>query len=122
MTRFQRVVTRIGMGDQCGDLSFNKVVTLGAGLTFVFAVVFGLVVLRQFPTNSLITFGTFVVCAGFGLKGIAMFMARWTATNTTNENVNVNVDAAAVIEAVRKRRDPKLGQEDSGRVPQVHDD
>ena len=113
----------LGLTDSGGEsLSFNKMITLGAGLTFVFAIVWGLVSLRTFAPTMVWTFGLVVIGAGFGLKGYLAGIGRVTQQNTATETTVTTIDAAKVIEAIRARRDPKLGQEDSGRVPETHHD
>jgi hypothetical protein len=83
------------MDDGKGSLSFNKTVTLVALVTFVIAV------LRQLhPTWEVLTFGTVVIGAGFGLKGYLGALKR----QTTNATVSAtsHIDAAAVIKALRE--------------------
>lgn len=99
-----RVVTAVGMDDGKGNLSFNKLVTAVALGTFVYAVV-----RRLHPTWELLTFGTVVIGAGFGLKGYLGALKR----QTTNAQVSAtsHIDAAAVAREILGRRDDQAGTE-----------
>ena len=116
------VVTALGLDDGKGRLSFNKLISLGAAVVFAFTVVYGLTQLHLFAPAMVWTFGAIVIGAGFGLKGFSIAMGRVSQSNTATDTYTATVDAAKMLEAIRARRDPAQGQEDSGNVPEVHRD
>lgn len=99
-----RLVRFLGLSGDDGNISFNKSVTAVMVATFVYAVV-----RRLTPTWELLTFGTVLVGAGFGLKGYLAAMAR----QTTNAQVSAtsHIDAAAIAREIAARRDEKDGTE-----------
>lgn len=105
----RRVAAFLGLTGPDGHLSFNKSVTAVMCATFVFAVVYMLVVLHIPPTWELLTFGTVVIGAGFGLKGYLGGMSR--QTTIASVSATSHTDTAAVVKAIRERRDEESGTE-----------
>ena len=100
----RRAAVFLGLTGSDGNLSFNKSVTAVMCGAFVYAVAKSL-----HPTWELLTFGTVIIGSGFGLKGYLAAMAR----QTTNAQVSAtsHIDAAAVVKAIRERRDEESGTE-----------
>lgn len=110
-------IERIGLGDGDGNLSFNKSVTVAMLTLLVTAVLTG-----RGLTWPVVTFGTTIIGAGFGLKAFMAVVARQTTMITGTDSLAITGNAEKMIAAIKQRRDPTLGVEDSGRVPQVHHD
>lgn len=104
MRHWSRLVTALGMDDGKGSLSFNKTVTLVALVTFVYAVVRSLS-----PTWEVLTFGTVVIGAGFGLKGYLGAIKR--QTTTARVTATSHIDAAAVVKAIKTEPDYRTDDE-----------
>ena len=124
MSRLVKIlVETLGFGDGNGKVSFNKLVTFTSLYIFAGTVYLSAVHLRQLPPWYVWTFGTLIVYAGFGFKGLALFKQREERIAQT-ETVTVATNVADVIKALKAPapRDVKAGFQDSSRVPQVHQD
>lgn len=112
-------VTRIGMDDGKGHLSFNKTMTLVAMVTFVYCVV-----TRRDPAWTLLSFGIVVIGAGFGLKGYlgGVKQNRLEALSRVSMHTELKGDLAEIAKAVAARRDATGGFETSGKVPEPFND
>ena len=105
----RRVFAFLGLTGSDKNLSFNKSVTVIMCAVFVFAVVYQLVALRIPPTWELLTFGSVIIGAGFGLKGYLGAMSR----QTTNAQVvaTSQLDVAAVVKAIKAEPDYRTDDE-----------
>lgn len=112
-----RVLTKFGLTNDDGNLSFNKAITLGLFSCFVL-----ILVMRSDPNPATLAFGIFVGVAGFGLKAVMAYMDRMTITSAFNTNTDVKLtgNLSEMIRAVKERRRAAVldGTEDSGKVPQ----
>lgn len=105
----RRAAAFLGLTGPDKNLSFNKSVTVVMCAVFAFAVVYQLVALRLPPTWELLTFGTVVIGAGFGLKG---YMGAISRQNTNAQvSASSHTDTAAVVKALRAEPDYKVDDE-----------
>lgn len=113
-----RVLTKFGLTNDDGNLSFNKAITLGLFSCFVL-----ILVTRSDPNPATLAFGIFVGVAGFGLKAVMAYMERTTITNafSSSSDVKLTGNLSDMIRAVKERRRNAVleGTEDSGKVPQA---
>ncbi len=58
-----------GLADSDGNFSFNKLVTVA-----IVALLFVIVETDYVVTASFAAFGSIALCAGFGLKGVALWL------------------------------------------------
>ena len=94
------LVNALGLDDGKDGMSFNKSVTAVLTATVVYAIV------RQIEVGThLLILALGVLFGGFGLKGLAMFATMYRRT----DSVHLTGDAAAVVKAVRERRDESKG-------------
>jgi hypothetical protein len=112
-----RLVTRVGLDDGKGHLSFNKAMTLVAMVTFVYCVV-----TRREPAWTLLSFGIVVIGAGFGLKGYLGGVKQNRLEALSRVNTELKGDLAEMAKAVAARRNAAGGFESSGKVPEPFND
>ena len=100
MSLWSRLVTAVGLDDGTGDLSFNKTVTALLCTLVVYLAV------RQLEIGThLLVLAICVQFSGYGFKGIKLFSTMYRRT----DSVHLTGDAAAVVKAVRARRDEAKG-------------
>lgn len=114
-----RLVTRVGLDDGKGHLSFNKAMTLVAMATFVYCVV-----TRREPAWTLLSYGIVVIGAGFGLKGYlgGVKQNRLEARSRANIHTELKGDLTEIAKAIASRRHATGGFEYSDKVPEPFND
>jgi hypothetical protein len=107
-----RCIERSGWGNGKGHFSFNKCVTWTNLMLFaalIGAVIWWIVVTRTLPPAGLMAvilgYGTTVIFAGFGLKGLAIHKGAGIVTTQITEtgNTNAELKAAEMITALREK-------------------
>jgi hypothetical protein len=108
---FGRCVEAFGIDDgkNQGRISFNKTVTMVALGVWGWAIGYIIVALLQIPPWYIWSFGIVVIGAGFGLKGYSVAMANRKEEFSAASQHTVQSDVAAVIAAVKDRRDTPHG-------------
>lgn len=108
---FGRFVEAFGIDDGkgAGKVSFNKTVTMVVLGVWAWSIGYIVVKLMQIPPWFVWSFGVVVVGAGFGLKGYALATANRKEEYTATAQYNVQGDIAAIVNAVKDRRDTEQG-------------
>ena len=93
-------VSALGLDDGVDSLSFNKTIT-----ALLCALVVYLAVRQLEIGTHLLVLAICVQFSGYGFKGIKLFSTMYRRT----DSVHLTGDAAAVVKAVRERRDEAKG-------------